>query len=74
MNTKHSLSLLLVACALAGCDNKPAPAPPQAALPEVNDENCKNENIAKLDPAIRQPFADACFRSGTHKPSTGRTW
>ncbi|WP_443623234.1 entry exclusion lipoprotein TrbK [Burkholderia plantarii] len=38
-------SAALVAALVAGCDNKPATAP----MPEVNDENCKPENIAKIE-------------------------
>jgi entry exclusion lipoprotein TrbK len=75
MDTKLSLTVLLVIFVAAGCGEKPESAPPApAALPEVNNENCKTENIAKLDPSIRQHFADACFKSGTYKPSSGRTW
>lgn len=79
MGTRLTLTAMLLATCMAvgtGCDNKPQPAPPSApvALPEVNNDNCKSENIAKLDPAVRQPFADACFRSGTYKPSSGKTW
>ena len=42
-------SAALVAALVAGCDNKPATAP----MPEVNDENCKPENIAKIEDSIR---------------------
>ena len=40
-------SAALVAALVAGCDNKPATAP----MPEVTDENCKPENIAKSEAA-----------------------
>lgn len=62
----------LVAALLAGCDNKPAPQ----AAPEVNDENCKPENIRKIaDPELQRTFADTCFlRGGSFHPSSGRIW
>ncbi len=49
--------------AVAGCNS---------AMPEVNDENCKVENIRKIeDKEMRQEFADRCFMrgTGTFKPS-----
>jgi entry exclusion lipoprotein TrbK len=33
-------------------------------LPEVNDENCKPENIAKLDKSVQQAFSSLCLRRG----------
>lgn len=35
-------------------------------MPEVNDENCKRENIAKIkDDFARANFSDKCFSRGT---------
>lgn len=43
--------------------------------PIVNDENCKPGNITNIkDKSVREAFADACFRRGDFKPSTGKTW
>lgn len=61
---------VLVAALLAGCDNKPA----AQALPEVNDENCRPENIAKLDKGVQQAFSSQCLRRGSFKPSEQKTW
>lgn len=55
---------------LAGCEKKPEPV----TLPEVNNENCKYENIAKLDKSIQQDFSSQCVRRGTFKPSTPKAW
>jgi len=41
---------------LVGCEKK---------LPEVNDENCKSENIAKLDKNMQQELSSKCLRVGT---------
>ncbi|MCK0505355.1 entry exclusion lipoprotein TrbK [Aromatoleum anaerobium] len=60
----------LVAALLAGCDNKPA----AQDLPEVNDENCRPENIAKLDKGVQQAFSSQCLRRGAFKPSEQKTW
>ncbi|HBV0869505.1 TPA: entry exclusion lipoprotein TrbK [Klebsiella pneumoniae] len=41
-------------------------------LPEVNDENCKQSNIKKIEnDAMRAEFSSKCFRRGTVQ-STGR--
>ncbi|MDC4516604.1 entry exclusion lipoprotein TrbK [Acinetobacter baumannii] len=41
-------------------------------IPEVNDENCKSENIEKIkDDTLRAEFSTKCFRSGEVK-ATGR--
>ena len=65
-------SAALVAALVAGCDNKPATAP----MPEVNDENCKPENIAKIeDQGVQQAFSSLCLRrGGEFKPSPKREW
>lgn len=66
-------SAALVAALVAGCDNKPEP-PKAVDMPQVSDENCKPENVAKVDASVRQQFADACARRGSFKPSTGKTY
>jgi len=63
-------SAALVAALVAGCDNKPATAP----MPEVNDENCKPENIAKLDKSVQEAFSSQCLRAGSFKPSEPKSW
>ncbi|SQU01392.1 Uncharacterised protein [Escherichia coli] len=43
-----------------------------STLPEVNDENCKQSNIKKIEnDAMRAEFSSKCFRRGTVQ-STGR--
>ncbi|EBX9589645.1 TPA: entry exclusion lipoprotein TrbK [Escherichia coli] len=75
MKTIKALSLAsvaLVAALAAGCDNKPA----MSAMPEVNDQNCKHENIAKIaDQGTQQAFSSLCLRrGGDFKPSPKREW
>ena len=62
----------LVAALLAGCEKKPEPV----TLPEVNAENCKPENIAKIeDKGVQQAFSSLCLRrGGDFKPSPKREW
>lgn len=76
MNVSKAMALAsaaLLAALAAGCDKQPEPQK-VADLPQVNDENCKPENVAKVDTRVRQQFADACARRGSFKPSTGRTY
>ena len=65
-------SAALVAAFIAGCDNKPA----TSAMPEVNDENCKPKNIAKIEnQGTQQAFSSMCLRrGGEFKPSPKRDW
>lgn len=73
---KHLLTLTsttLVAIFITACSPDAPPAPKE--MPAVNEENCKTHNILKMeDSPERQKFADACFRRGEYKPSSGRTW
>jgi entry exclusion lipoprotein TrbK len=76
MKVNNSLALAsaaLLAALVVGCDNKPEP-PKAVDMPQVSEENCKFENVARIDASVRQQFADACFRRGTFKPSPVRTW
>ena len=60
-----------VTLAKSGCEAKPA----AQIMPEVNDENCKSENIAKiLDKPTQQEFAGKCVRRGEFKPSPTKEW
>ncbi|MGL0788813.1 entry exclusion lipoprotein TrbK [Xanthomonas translucens] len=65
-------SAALVAALVTGCDNKPA----TVTMPEVNDVNCKPENIAKItDKGVQQSFSSQCLRRiGDFKPSPKREW
>jgi entry exclusion lipoprotein TrbK len=63
--------LTLAAACVAAC----APNETKKQLPAVNDENCKTENLQKMqDTEMRQEFASLCIRRGTFKPSSGRKW
>ena len=74
MTLRKALTLALaaaLAALAAGCDNKPA----LQAMPEDNDENCKLENIQKIeDKGMQQEFAGKCARRGTFKPSEPKKW
>ncbi|EDC6278205.1 entry exclusion lipoprotein TrbK [Escherichia coli] len=70
MTTFKKLSLAgaaLAAALLAGCDKPPV-------LPEVNEENCRPENIAKLAKGAQQEFSSQCLRRGSFQPSEQKTW
>ena len=43
-------------------------------LPAVNDENCRTENLEKMDKETRQELAALCIRRGTSKASPKREW
>lgn len=66
MTTKSRSCYAILALALivsAGCSKQDEPIKINRITPEVNDENCKPENIAKIsDPQDRQAFASACLR------------
>ncbi len=74
MKNRMKVVLLIIASLCAACspDAHQEPANTTAIQPTVNDQNCKREHIATLDPSIRTKFADACFRRGTFKPSSGQ--
>jgi len=47
------------------------------AMPELNDENCRHENVMKIpDKEVRQEFSSLCLRLGGagFKPSTPIKW
>lgn len=73
MQVKHVLTLttVIVMGLITGCSDKPKEPP---KMPMVNDANCTIDKIAKVDPAVRQQFADACARRGVFKPSTGKAY
>jgi entry exclusion lipoprotein TrbK len=56
---------------LMACSRDPA----KKQLPAVNDENCKTENLERMDDKeTRQELASLCIRRGTFKPSSKREW
>lgn len=60
-----------IAAFVSGCDKKPA----AGTLPDVNDENCKLENIKRIkDKGMQQEFAGKCARRGGSTRSEPRTW
>lgn len=67
---KTLLSIGVLAIVLvAGC------SPNKKELPAVNDENCKEENLKKMeDKEARQELAGLCIRRGTAKTSPKQNW
>lgn len=43
-------------------------------LPEVNEENCKHENIKQLPEHIQLEFSALCLRRGEFVPSEPKAW
>ena len=75
ISLKQIMVAALVAAFLVGCSREPdAPPPPKAELPEVNDENCKPQNVAAVPEHLRVEFGTACSRRGSFKPSSGKAW
>lgn len=73
MKSKSYLTLAALLAALLGGCNK-APTEPEH-MPELNAENCKPENIAKIkNEATREQFATTCLRLPGFKPSPARSW
>lgn len=65
-------SASLITVLITGCDNKPA----KETIPEVNDANCKHENIARIeDQSLQQKLSSLCLRrGGDFQPSPKREW
>jgi len=73
MTTEHiklmGFSALIVISTIA-C----SPEAPKTKL-QVNDENCKPENITAIkDKTAQQQFAGACAHRGAFKPSEKKSW
>lgn len=70
--TLITLAVLLI----CGCENgeREAPKPEQFTFPEVNEENCKKENIAKLPKQYITEFSSMCLRKGNATPSEHKEW
>jgi len=51
-----------------------SPNKSKSQLPAVNDENCKTENLERMDKEARQELASLCIRRGTSKASPKREW
>ena len=74
MTAKRHRSLIVLALAIA-CVTACSPNETRKQLPAVNDENCKTENLKKMeDKETRQELASLCIRRGTFKPSPKREW
>lgn len=72
MDIKRLCLVVILTALVAGCGSKQA----TASLPDVNDENCKPVNLAKIeDKGNQQAFASLCLRRGeTSTPSKPREW
>ena len=70
---KLLISIIFVAIT-SGCSNDEE-SPKQEVKLEVNDENCKLENIKKIEnKSAREEFAGLCFHRGTFVPSEKKSW
>jgi entry exclusion lipoprotein TrbK len=78
MSSNKYLLKLLIATILvvitSGCSNDEE-SPKQEVKLEVNDENCKLENIKKIgNKSAREEFAGLCFHRSTFVPSAKKSW
>ena len=66
--------MVLLLILLSGCESKESEVS-EKQLPEVNDQNCLPERIAKVTPDdAREQFASLCLRRSTFKPSEKKGW
>uniref|UniRef100_UPI003AF5DA6A entry exclusion lipoprotein TrbK n=5 Tax=Thiolapillus sp. TaxID=2017437 RepID=UPI003AF5DA6A len=72
MKKIKTVFLMLGLLGLAACSERPE----TVTMPKVNNENCRHENVMKMEPeALRQKFASLCLRRSTIKPSDKpKTW
>lgn len=74
MRVKRYRSLIALTLAIA-CMTACSPNETKKQLPAVNDENCKTENLKRMqDKEMRQELASLCIRRGTFNPSSKREW
>ena len=74
--TTNRPALLTLAALVAALISACSPETPKKEMPVVNDENCKWENMVKIeDKASREQLASACARRGPgFKPSPRKEW
>lgn len=74
MKKTVAIAMVMLLTTLAGCESK-EPEVDEQPLPEVNDQNCLPENIAKVIPDdVRERFASLCLRRSSFKPSEIKEW
>ena len=77
---KYYILATLLVSLINGCSTDDATStntstPKRTELPEVNDENCQDNNILKItDKKIREEFSGLCIRRGSFKPSPKIEW
>jgi entry exclusion lipoprotein TrbK len=60
---------------IGACSKEERNTTASIAIPEVNDENCMDKNIAKIaDKKIREEFAGLCIRRGNFVASPKKSW
>ena len=78
MKFNRLIFLILVAILsilISACSPEVPSTPKMSVLPDINDENCKTENIATIeDKVVMEKFADLCIRRNTFKPSPKMVW
>jgi len=64
-----------LAVLMTGCDNTSEKQAEEQIMPEVNEENCKPENINKIkNKEMQKEFSNRCFLRNNFKPSPRRKW
>ena len=68
------IAMVMLYTTLAGCESKESKLD-EKPLPEVNDQNCLPDNIAKLTPDnAREQFASLCLRRSSFNASEKKEW
>lgn len=72
MKTIKTVFLTIGLLGLAACSEQPE----EFTMPEVNNENCRHENVMKMEPKeLRQKFASLCLRRNAIQSSDKpKTW
>lgn len=73
---KQYTLISLVVLLISGCENsdQEASKSEQVIFPEISEENCRKENVAKLPKQYVAEFSSMCLRQGNATPSEHKEW
>jgi entry exclusion lipoprotein TrbK len=76
--SKNFILLIGLIILLNGCSDEsttPDITKPLPVMPEVNDKNCEDKNVALIsDKKLREEFVGLCIRRGSFKASPKKAW